>query len=71
MQTKDYMHPEKFVCNAGNTKLIPYKTDLKQFEETVIKPCEKWYQDHILSGVSPKMTDKDKQWFIQKIGFVE
>jgi hypothetical protein len=24
-----------------------------------------------LSGVSPKMTDKDKQWFIQKIGFVE
>lgn len=72
LQDDDYNHPEMFVPNDKNTKLVLKKIsdviiempngDMITFEEA-IKYCEDWWKKYIETGISPEFDEiKDKEY---------
>lgn len=55
----DYTHPEHYVPNAGNTIARSFKVSERypDFVEKV-KTVEKWWEDHINTGISPAYDEK-------------
>lgn len=58
LQPEDYDNPEKFVCDDTNTIITQAKlSDDTRFEETIIKPAVMWWNNHVVTGISPKFNE--------------
>lgn len=54
LDEKDYADPGKFVPAAANTIVIPFKVSERYLDfRTVIRNCEQWWNNHVLTGISP------------------
>lgn len=55
LEMGDYELPEDFVINSDNTITVPFKVSERypNFERDYVKPAEKWWHDHIETGISP------------------
>lgn len=56
LEEEDYEHPERFVPNEENTMIKSFSVakDMYGFEEHFIKPAIIWWNNHIVTGISPK-----------------
>lgn len=63
---EDYVYPEKFNPNNRNIYMVEMKINRSEFEDT-IKLAEKWWNDYIINGISPEMTENDKLWYFSEI----
>lgn len=56
---KDYKDPSKYVPSAKNTITVPFKVSERypDFKKR-IKKAEKWWKDHVESGISPEFDEK-------------
>ena len=56
---KDYKDPSQYVPSAKNTITVPFKVSERypDFKKR-IKKAEKWWKDHVESGISPEFDEK-------------
>ena len=56
----DYVNPELFVPNVNNTVVIEFKLseEFPTFKESYIEPALKFWNDHVLTGISPEFDEK-------------
>ena len=61
LEDEDYDRPDLFVCNGKNTFERHFKLSERypNFDKT-IKKVEKWWKDHVETGISPEYGDRDK-----------
>ncbi|XQP55985.1 MAG: MPN551 family DNA-binding protein [Mycoplasmoidaceae bacterium] len=60
---EDYLHPENFKIEDHEVYLRNLKiTNFDVFEKQVIEPARTWYRRYIKDGISPTITEADKQW---------
>lgn len=60
---EDYAHPENFKIEDHEICLRNMGfANIEKFEKNVIEPARAWYMKHIKTGVSPEITEKDRQW---------
>lgn len=59
LREDDYKHPEEYVPAAANTitREFSVKERYPDFDKTIAK-AEKWWNDHVLTGVSPAYDEK-------------
>lgn len=72
LQESDYSHPEMFVPNDTNTKMVlksvkDINIELPNGElitfDGAIEYCENWWKEHIETGISPEFDEeKDKEY---------
>ena len=59
LEDKDYEDPESFVVTDKNTFERPFKVSQRYPEmETIIKVVTHWWNDHVLTGISPEFDEK-------------
>lgn len=60
LDEKDYNKPEDFVPSAKNTITIPFSLSERypNFERDYILPARKWWEIHVIGGVSPEYDEK-------------
>ncbi len=66
LETDDYIDPSKTDVNEREIYLVDFKIDLNEFKK-VISTAEKWYLDFIKTGISPKLSKEDLEWFNEQI----
>lgn len=56
----DYANPETFVPNVNNTVVIEFKLseEFPTFKESYVEPALKFWNDHVLTGISPEFDEK-------------
>ena len=56
LKPEEYNDPSAYVVNEENTILRQFfiSRDFPDYEEKIIKKAEKWWNDHVLTGISPK-----------------
>lgn len=59
LSDKDYADPSQFVPSAKNTITVPFKVSERypNFDK-LVKKAEKWWKDHVETGVSPAFDEK-------------
>ena len=59
LEDKDYDHPEAFKVTPENTFERAFKVSERypNFEK-IVKKVEKWWEDHVLTGISPAYDEK-------------
>lgn len=60
LQPHDYNKPEEFVPSADNTKIYEFKMseDFPDFETNEVATVLKWWDDHVVTGISPEFDEK-------------
>ena len=60
LEAKDYEDPESFVPNVNNTVVIEFKVSeaFPTFKESYVEPALKFWEDHVLTGISPEFDEK-------------
>lgn len=59
LESRDYDDPEKFVCSGENTITRPFKVSERYPDfENLVKKAEKWWRDHVETGISPAFDEK-------------
>lgn len=60
LEDKDYANPEAFVPNVDNTVVIEFSLseEFPTFKESYIDPALKFWNDHVLTGISPEYDEK-------------
>lgn len=60
LEAKDYDTPENFEPSVHNTKVYEFKMseDFPDFEEEYIQPALAFWNDHVLTGISPDFDEK-------------
>lgn len=60
LEDKDYTNPEKFEPNIDNTVVIEFSLskEYPTFKESYIDPALKFWDDHVLTGISPEFDEK-------------
>src|SRR5699024_575548 len=64
LEDGDYEKPEEFVPNVNNTVLFEYSMseDFPNFERDYIQPALEFWNNHVLTGISPEYDlKKDKE----------
>lgn len=61
LKTEDYLYPEKCDVNQREIQLVEFDIDLNIFKKWIDLAIA-WYDQHILTGISPKMTEEDEQF---------
>lgn len=60
---QDYAHPEEFKIDEHEVHMCGFGiSDMTKFSKQVIEPARAWYEKYIKTGISPEMTEADKQW---------
>lgn len=62
LKPNDYCVPEKFIGNDDNIETALMYVDQNEFKK-LIDYAEWWYNKYIVSGISPKLTQEDLNWF--------
>lgn len=60
LKTEDFVHPEQCDVNQREIKMAQVHIG-PDFENAIIK-ATKWYEKYVKTGISPEMTEADKQW---------
>lgn len=57
---KDLQNPEAFVPSVDNTKIYEFTLDeaFPTFKESYVDEAEKWWNEHVVAGVSPAFDEK-------------
>ena len=60
LEPNDYDSPEKYVPSVENTKVFEFKMsdDFPNFEEDYIQPALAFWNNHVLTGISPDFDEK-------------
>lgn len=60
LEEADYEHPENYVCDIDNTITRTFKVSERYptFEDDYIKPALRWWEDYVVSGISPYFDEK-------------
>ena len=60
LSAADYANPEAFVPNVNNTVVIEFKLseEFPTFKESYIESALKFWNDHVLTGISPEFDEK-------------
>lgn len=60
LNPNDYKKPEEYKPSADNTKIFEFKMseDYPNFQEEYVDPVLKWWDDHIVTGISPDFDEK-------------
>lgn len=60
LEDKDYANPESFTPNVDNTIVIEFKVseEFPTFVESYVAPAYKFWNEHVLTGVSPSFDEK-------------
>jgi predicted phage-related endonuclease len=60
LEDKDYASPEAFEPTVDNTVVIEFKVSeaFPTFKESYIEPALKFWNDHVLTGISPEFDEK-------------
>lgn len=60
LQDKDYEDPEAFVPTVDNTVVVEFSLseEYPNFKEEFIDPAMRFWNDHVLTGISPEFDDK-------------
>lgn len=60
LEDKDYANPEAFEPNVNNTVVIEFKLSeaFPTFEEDYVKPAQDFWNNHVLTGISPDFDEK-------------
>lgn len=60
LEDKDYVNPEAFTPNVDNTVVIEFSLseEYPNFEEDYIDPAMKFWNEHVLTGISPDFDEK-------------
>lgn len=60
LESKDYDKPEEYEPSIENTKVYEFKMseDFPNFEEDYIQPALAFWNDHVLTGISPDFDEK-------------
>lgn len=66
LETIDYINPSSTKIEEREIYLVDFSIDLKLFAKEIEK-AEKWYNDHILKGISPELSKEDLEWFNTQI----
>lgn len=61
LKTEDYLNPEACDVNEREIQLVEFDINLDIFKHW-IEQAITWYDKHILTGISPKMTNDDQQF---------
>lgn len=61
LQSDDYAVPSNFNVNERELHLIDYKINLSEFKK-FINYGKEWYEQYIINGISPKLSDADIEW---------
>lgn len=66
LQKEDYAYPEK--CDVKKREIIfeKMKINLNLFRKYLLT-AEEWYEKHVLTGVSPQMTDEEINWLLKEV----
>lgn len=56
---QDYKEPDLCDVNNREIQLVEFDVNLQEFAKW-IKIAEQWYEDHIVTGISPIMNEEDK-----------
>lgn len=61
LDEKDYDHPENFKCTEENTRVFKMKLSkvFPNFSRDYMEPAMRWWEQHVLTGISPEWTDRD------------
>lgn len=54
LNDEDYDKPAGFKCTKENTLAVPVEYDLDKYKEFYIDPALKFWNEHIVTGISPK-----------------
>lgn len=66
LETQDYKNPEDCDVNKRQIKLVELHLKPEKIID-FIKAGEKWYEDFIITGISPDITENDKIWLQEKL----
>lgn len=59
LEDKDYQEPNNYTPNASNTITVPFKVSERYPDFTdKIAQVEKWWADHVVTGISPQYDEK-------------
>lgn len=61
LEYDDYFDPCKCDVNKRKIEVVEYEVDLQAFS-TWINKAEQWYNNHILTGISPEMNNEDLEF---------
>ncbi|KEZ22993.1 MPN551 family DNA-binding protein [Ureaplasma diversum] len=62
LTVEDYMNPYDFDVNKNEIIIVDYEINLKDFSK-ILEDAKHWYEEHIIKGISPELTDTDLKWF--------
>lgn len=58
--TDEFAHPEKVVANDSNVQCSSLR--INDSFKKYLDQAEAWYKKHVDTGISPEMTESDRQW---------
>lgn len=68
LDESDYDHPEDYVCGANNTTYRYFKVSERYPEfARYINYCELWWEQQVLTGVSPEYDEKDDAEYLSAL----
>lgn len=62
LKREDYINPYACDVHDREIQLVDFNVDLNKFKYW-IDLATSWYHNHIDTGISPKLTNEDKEWF--------
>lgn len=62
--TLDYVKPELFDTSVNEVRVVNYQLDLSKFA-WFIQYGTKWWNTYVTSGISPKLSQDDLNWFYE------
>ena len=69
LQDGDYDDPESFVVTADNTTTFEFQVSDRypDFEEEYVKPALRWWNDHVLTGISPEYDERADADYLKEL----
>lgn len=69
LEDKDYLRPEDFKPSVQNTTIFEYyiSEDFPNFEDDYIKPALEFWENHVLTGISPKFDEKKDKKILDEL----
>lgn len=68
LNTDDYLNPDSCNVNEREIKLVEFDINISIFKHWIDQAIS-WYDRHILTGISPQMTDDDRQFIKDLLKF--
>ncbi len=67
LNVEDYLNPQKVNINERRVELADFDLNLEDFKTKYIDTATKWYEDYILTGISPEFSEADLKWFYSEL----